>query len=786
MERKRIHKDNTGSAMVMVMVAIALIGILVSVLMFVAYSGYQMRLTDRHGKDNFYTAETVLDEINVGLQGEISKALGIAYEDLMKNYGLYETPEMRKTYLYNTYFARLQELLTPSGTTSDTVYDITKLRGYLTAEICGDGASADGSLDNFGTYGAIVESAATSGAYALVLSETGMVLKDLKVTYVDQTGFVSIITTDIKIVLPAVSFDQSLALPELEKFATIADEGLIVYNERPGGSVEIFGDVYAGKIDVGLESGAVPASLNFKKPAEESGFSRVVSRETITVGSQMRLDTEKIELWCKDIQLDGVSLTLDGITNVADDLTVGGSGSTLSISGEYYGYGVYTTEFDQQEKQTAGLDETLSSAIVVNGQSTEIDLSATETLFLGGHAYISTAFDGEETAENVESRNRNNVLMGESLAVKSNQLVYLIPPECLGCEIDETGVIGSSKYYRNPLTLEQYQDIFVDNRDRYEQVDVNRAVAGLGGKNLANYLIPEPVAGSDVLQYVPETVFKRTAGGTLVYCYMRFKDAEAANAYFRDYYGVNAEAVEKYTKLYANEIQVKSPDSMTSYYLAGNILTYGDSAEGTGSVIEATDSYGRRRQAESSANTKAEMFRALNVKLVTNPAQLRMVELDRNDVFDNIIDIDKMNEVIDAIGAANTAQISTFDGTLTAIFSRTDYVIDKNTPENISMVICDGDVTVSSDFNGLIIASGTITVWDDTDENATVVLRPITQENFTTLMGANRVEGDKTYIVLDVFRDGVNYAFTTGTLRDVGTREVNLADLIRYENWSKK
>lgn len=770
----------------MVMVAIALIGLLVSVLMFVAYSGYQMRLTDRHGKDNFYTAETVLDEINVGLQGEISEALGQAYEDLMKNYGLYETPEKRKNYLYNTYYAKLQEFLTPSHSTSETVYDITKLRGYLTAEICGDGAGADGSLEKFGTYGAIVESAATPETYALVLSSTGMVLKDLKVTYVDETGFVSVITTDIKIVLPSVSFDQSLALPELEKFATIADEGLNIYNERTNGSVEIFGDVYAGKVDVGVESGAVPASISFKKSPEEDGYSRVVSRETITVDSQMGFSTDKIELWCKDIRMDGVTLTLDGITNVADDLTVGGLGSTLSISGEYYGYGVNTAEFDQQEKQTAGLEETLSSAIVINGKNTEIDLSGTETLFLGGHAYISTAFIGEETETNIESRNRNNVLMGESLAVKSNQLVYLIPPECLGCEMDGAGVTGGSKYYRNPLTLEQYQDIFVDNRNSYVQIDVNRPVAALGGKSLSNYLIPEPVAGSDENQYVPEAVFKRTAGGTLVYCYMRFKDAEAANAYFRDYYDVNAEAVERYTKLYANEIQVKDPDSMTSYYLAGNILTYDGNPEETGSVVEATDSYGKRRQAESAANTRAEMFRALNVKLVTNPAQLRMEELDRNDVFDNIVDTDKMDEMIDAFGAANMAQISTVDGTLTAILSRTDYVIDASTPEHISMVICDGDVTVSADFTGLIIASGTVTVNDQTDGNATVVLRPITQENFTTLMGSKREVGDDTWFLLDLFRDGVNYSFTTGTMQDVGTREVNLADLIRYENWSKK
>lgn len=169
--RRKIHKDNAGSAMVMVMVAIALIGLLVSILMFVSYAGYQMRLTDKQGKNTFYTAETVLDEINVGLQEEISLALSEAYVDLMSNYGLYETPEMRRNRLYTIYYDKLRENLCLDAM-HRTEYNIDKLRGYLTEAVLGDGTDADGSIDHFGTYGAVVESNLTPAAYALVLSET--------------------------------------------------------------------------------------------------------------------------------------------------------------------------------------------------------------------------------------------------------------------------------------------------------------------------------------------------------------------------------------------------------------------------------------------------------------------------------------------------------------------------------------------------------------------------------------------------------------------------------------
>lgn len=774
--RRKIHKDNAGSAMVMVMVAIALIGLLVSILMFVSYAGYQMRLTDKQGKNTFYTAETVLDEINVGLQEEISLALSEAYVDLMSNYGLYETPEMRRNRLYTIYYDKLRENLCLDAM-HKTEYNIDKLRGYLTEAVLGDGTDADGSIDHFGTYGAVVESDLTPAAYALVLSETGITLKDLKVTYVDESGFVSIISTDIKIVLPSVSFAQSSAFPDLNKYAMIADQGLKIYNTRSGGSVNIFGDIYAGNLEVGLESGAVSAAVNLKKADDipDDAYSRVVSRETLAVGGNMTLNAEDIELWSRDIRLDGGSLSLSGVTNVQDDLTMQGAASRLVIEGEYNGYGVSES------------DEAQSSAIVVNGKNSVLDLSNTEILTLGGHAYVSTAYTEQEgDAPNApERQNQNNVFMGESIAVKSSQLVYLVPPECLGCKIEASGLTGNSKYYRNPLTREQYQEIFVDQKDQFVQIDVKRSVAALGGKTLEDYMVQEDVAGSGEKQYVPEVIFKQTNTGTLVYCYMRFKNEEAANAYFRDYYNVNGEEVDKYTRLYAKEIKVRDPESMTSYHLAGNILAYDET--GAGSLIRATDAHGQKQQAELASLTRMDMFRALNAKLVTNLAQLSPAEQSRG-VFENVIDSDSMDAMITALDDDHDGEIIIYnaDGTKKALLTKNNYIVSQATPGDIYLIICKGNVTVKTDYQGLIIASGTITVNDTEDTDGQVELLNISLEDFTELMLSKETKESKDYYVLDVFRDGKNYAFSSGTAKDLGTRQVDLADLIRYERWSKK
>ena len=74
----QLNKDNRGSGLIMVLIMVAFLGILTAILMVAAYGGYKMRLADKQNKDNFYSVEAVLDEINVGLQEKASDALAIA------------------------------------------------------------------------------------------------------------------------------------------------------------------------------------------------------------------------------------------------------------------------------------------------------------------------------------------------------------------------------------------------------------------------------------------------------------------------------------------------------------------------------------------------------------------------------------------------------------------------------------------------------------------------------------------------------------------------------------
>ena len=81
---KKIAENNRGAAIITVIVAIAFIGMLVAMLVYMAYYNYLMKHIDKANKDNFYTAEYALDVLNAGLQKDISESMSEAYVKAMK------------------------------------------------------------------------------------------------------------------------------------------------------------------------------------------------------------------------------------------------------------------------------------------------------------------------------------------------------------------------------------------------------------------------------------------------------------------------------------------------------------------------------------------------------------------------------------------------------------------------------------------------------------------------------------------------------------------------------
>lgn len=818
-KRGKVYRDNKGSAMVMIIVIIAFIAILVSVLMFASFSGYQMRAVDRRGKDNFYSAETVLDEINVGLQGEISEALSKAYNEVMNNFALYKSANARNKALHEIYYKKLQEKLRKSPTEENN-YSVDNLRGYLSDGSRGNG---NGTRENFlngtATYGAIVESnleyPALGEEYKMDINNSRLLLKDLKVSYVNENGYISIISTDIRITLPSINFSQASALPDLESCSMIVDDTLIMGNAHAGGSIVIKGDVYAGQMYVGKPSDPVysvfdkekdpadktplslptllPTTVSFEKAdnAEPLSKSLVISRDNIEVSESSLLKMKDTELWAWNMNLTSADANLNGTVNLKDDFTLSGKDSKAVLKGEYNGFG-YLAAGAGSGGGTGGSGGTgdpapsadtradSSSAIIINGRDSTLDLSGLERMTISGRAYVATAHKAADTAATEdEKKNKTDILMGESVAIKSNQLIYLAPSEAVGCRKDTNGVIGASEFGCNPLTLAQYEEI-KDHPDQYCLLDGSRQISVLGNKSLNNYISEETLAdGSSA--YVPEVVFRQTNAGPLVYCYLRFKDEDAANRYFTDYYAINAEDVERYTQLYAKEI--KMADSLLYLNIAGNMLTY-EGTEGW-SVLSSAESTGNEQQAKRLSALKDDVFKSLSAKIMRTSNQLTSEELDKT-AFQNIMDETEIEIIlhekhaqearIDALGAAADSMILT---------KKDEYVIDDSTPSSVRMIVSLGNVTVKKDFKGLIIAKGNVTI----EAGASVTLEPLDVDTFANILSIKideLSEPDRDYHLLNIFKDGINYVNSGNTATDMGTERVSFVDLITYEKWSKK
>ena len=90
--KRKLHAfNNRGASLITVIITIGFVAILISILMMTSLINFKMKRVNAYAKDTFYSAEQVLDEINIGLQRYISDSLSSAYVDVMENYTDYDS-----------------------------------------------------------------------------------------------------------------------------------------------------------------------------------------------------------------------------------------------------------------------------------------------------------------------------------------------------------------------------------------------------------------------------------------------------------------------------------------------------------------------------------------------------------------------------------------------------------------------------------------------------------------------------------------------------------------------
>lgn len=561
--------SNQGFSLFTVIVALAFIGILAMLAIYLSMANLRMKVTDMKHKDNFYTAEQALEEIRVGLQEDVGNSIAQAYTYVLENYSRISSQEasmdeLRQSVFREHYVKELTGFLKEQNDT--TKYDLEHLISYI---------DQGKDLLSGNPECLIVVNPSGKAPEMQADFERGVLLKNLKVIYVDAKGIASIIETDIRLGIPGVQFPTPSTLPDLMNMIVVANGGILCKGgtnatANTDNPTEIHGSVYAGLLNSNETEassslpGKAPVSIKVEGNAhvKVGTGERLVCQGDIQVGEQAGFSTDStVALWANGISLASAAVQLEGKTYLADDLTVEkGTNSLVTLSGEYYGYGTPESANLSQNRNLFNKwnlsDTDKSSAITINGKNTTMDLSGLQKIMLSGKNYIGTSsLTGTKPGTSKDSIDNKDVMMGESLTVKGTQFAYLAP----------SSLLYDGKQ-NNPMTYDEYLEIS-KTTDVISEETFQKPQEMWNGKSMAQL-------GLNKTTPVKSVFYNDNAGKGSVYFYLNFDPEDSSDA------AQMAEA-SKYAASYMqeyfqNETMKKRMDAYLDFYLKGGGITLND------------------------------------------------------------------------------------------------------------------------------------------------------------------------------------------------------------------
>lgn len=808
--------NNRGSSIVIVIIAMAMIGILATSILWMSYMNYQIKVNDIKNKDSFYSAETVVEQIMAGVQNEASAAASAAYKEVMKNWDALDSgnnvsAETNRYHIFvTTYIDTLYEDLALSGHSGR--YDRDTLKGYVDSYLF---TKVDSDAWTNGNEAGEAEKPATIE----IVNNNSILLRNIYVAYTDTNDVVSIVSTDIRIDVPKLSFSQNGSIDELYEYALIGNQGISVDSSL--GTVNMKGSLYAGTDKKG--KGGLAIHTASKLTIEEA--TRVISGGAISVTgpsaafSVRENSKESCEVYAQNLKLESGTLSLDGKVYVANDLSLNGNGSKATVSGDYYGYGTTTGSGLTGEDEITPEE---SSAIIVNGRDSTVDFREVSRLLLAGRAYIGqqekeepaqedkAQEDAGEEAQEEPAQKSNSVLMGETIAVKGGQIAYLVPAECIGVSGDEDSCIG-----QNPVSGEQaarmlaMQDATSELYDEaFKEIDFTKSVYRLGGKALSDF-------GVNSMKNIRK-VSTQYHNNTRTYYYL-VMDKENAARYFVQYYNFNAnkEAVDRYFHAYASGGILLGDVENGTYTILGNSLVSSTVSESGVTLLTSVDqsslSEGETEEGEEGqdtpqggyeetgenaeevadkmAKTEAEVltmaekiageYQSLCYDLTTGKT---IEEENTKTVFDNLVKEKDMDTYLnDRHKNSETFQA---ESGLKAYITKKDVTLSE-IPDagKVRLIISEGNVTLDKSFEGLVIAKGKI-----------IIAKGVSKVSYNksdlswVLNATTGVEGE-TVTPLAFFTNGGGSLLEGAAEADVdedGNLILDYSEIVRYANWVKK
>ena len=688
---REIEKDNRGSGIVMVLVCMLCVTLMGAAMLSMSYTGLRIKVAQRQAEKDFYSAETAVDEIRAGIQGLVSEAIASAYKEVLITYNDGSDVINRfQTEFQNLVDGKIRAIATHHGNLQAGLQTyISNNRALVTA--------------------------------APVWNNVSLTLKGIKVSYTADNGYVTDIETDLVISVPDFAYVMSTySISGLPEHALIAKEEL---KQIVGSSViTVDGSAYAGKINLS----GTGSQLTLKDGTMVCAGSASVSDTGSGNNARLKVD-DSARLWAERITVNiGSSVELGGETCVLDDLDLSGTGASATLRGSYYGFGNGTTD------DGSGTSANRSSAILVNGRDSVLDMSGLNRLMLAGRSYISNSFFvGSAFPEGLSEANVETL---ESVSVRSDQKLYLVPAEYLKSTADPSAVI-TNPYIYTPVSGA------TNAADAVVLTDQGRAML----KNDEWEADMKPLTA----------VLPGAGGQRITYYFLDFKNKNSANAYFERYFASHSGAISSYLTTGTN-LNAKN-SSAAGYTLRGTDGNYTVSrSEGIG-----FDCTGMRST-----------FNQLKKTLIdsnTNAAE--------NNPYDYIVYVNKVADVSSIREFQNAAGKPVGLVVNNGGSGGTAYTVDSSTPSTVRLIIANGDVLVKASFTGLIISGSTITV-EGSDTNIKA-----DEDGVVDSFEGTAVD-DSTVTLGSYPLHGGNQSGAQGGAGG-GSAGWNLDKLVTYRNWTK-
>lgn len=473
------------------------------------------------------------------------------------------------------------------------------------------------------------------------------------------------------------------------------------------------------------------------------------------MGSTLMVGNGNSSIWAENIMTTGKSaatLDVNGNMYVADDLALNAKESKVKLQGNYYGYNF---QKNYGAGDTVATDADFSSAIMINGKSSSLNIQNLKYLLLAGRTYISRGNNSSNT----------DIQMGESIAARTNQLAYYVPERYVKVESGES-------------TLLKWNDNDAQNVEKKYPIGESDYAASIhvdpvkldGWLNNANPIVP----------------YYYTNG---VNYYLNFKSQQDANEFYAAYYAGNTGKAGGLAGTYLDKnALIIDEHNKVIMTLSGDIMYRTKPEEmfqEKAVTIEPDNWKDSAGLLWDYCSKLAVSYKSLELGLKdfgqsVTPDQVRFSVTDENGrekidksidpLFDKLIDRSALQEEIAKHKNPGDTGYAVYKPAADVYLIDNTGVYDLPTSITKGIVVATGSVKVSGNFEGLIISGGKVTF----DANV--------QVKGNKLLVSNLFKEDQSRqapLFSKFFRD------CSGTAASNISGQLDLDSYINYDEWKK-